>query len=436
MVICNDSDSNTVVCGVLLVTTLYAIFSICVGLLSPVECLNEPCNSEGLDSSVLGFATDFYLAGSLLLFAGCVWWNQLATTNDGSRTTRGSCFCCCSCSSYGCCYGESDNSARKSSCATIWTLVCMSAAYVLGGIGHSVYTNSGFDDNAGQQGFYVTWTVAFTFMTISVEETYRFIQVQQRRQQSIVASSSSLPSSSSTTTISQSTVIPKCLDRFLKVSLGLVVAAWIGVCTGYIWCSVDTSIHVDDPIDTVPPLDENDSRSANTCLQIATVAEASWYCSFSLFWIPTGLCLRRLVRHMNDYCIVTGREAQLQGRRCCTTTTTTTQLMCSATMTMILPWTIGIMLILYAGFAAVATGQDGTDVYANIYGAVVYHYGMLLGYYLFYRVASSLIGNTKNPETKISDCDSRRSRQQSNKPSPSGSGRNTSRDLEYAATPY
>jgi hypothetical protein len=366
--------------GVVIVTLLYAIFTVAVALLSPVECLEEPCNSEGLDSSVLGWATDFYLAASLTVFGLNIWWKSSSSSST-----------CCSCC------GSDDQHQQPNnngSCAAVITLLCMSVAYVLGGIGHSVYTNSGFDDNAGQQEFYIVWAVAFTFQTVSVQQTYRFIQQQ------VSLSSSSLS-------------IPTCLDRFLKVALGLVFISWIVTFTGYIWCVADDSLHVDGAIDTVPPLDENDIDGdvVNACLRMALASELSWYGTFSLFWIPAGLFLRRLVQYNQQ-----------------------PQQLCAATWVMIIPWTFGIMLIVYAGIASVLTGQEGTAVYEKIYGAVVYHYGMLLGYFLFHNIVLSLIENNKGGRKSSSKFDG------DDNSESSGSGRRRSssrksREVDYAV-PY
>lgn len=54
--------------GILCLTLLYLAFVLPIAFLSPVECLDGPCNSEGLDNSVLGWATDFLIALLMALF--------------------------------------------------------------------------------------------------------------------------------------------------------------------------------------------------------------------------------------------------------------------------------------------------------------------------------------------------------------------------------
>jgi hypothetical protein len=57
------------------------------------------------------------------------------------------------------------------------------------------------------------------------------------------------------------------------------------------------------------------------------------------------------------------------------------------------------MLIVYAGVAATVLDVDATEVYGTIYGAVIYHYGMLLGYYLFHNIAYALVMETTSNST-------------------------------------
>lgn len=308
--------------GVILLTVTYVIFALMVGLLAP-ECLDEPCNSEGLDNSILGWATDYWIAAAMFWMGLHLW--------------------CCT--------------PQNVYFSAIWSLWCISVSYVLGGIGHSVYTNSGFDDNAGQQEFYITWAIAFTFMTMSIGTTFRFI-----RQVSAGCST-----------------IGRCWNNFLTASLVLVILAWIATSGGYVWCSTEEDLHVDDTIDTVPPLDEDAVGRVEQCLQLAAVAELTWYSCFSLFWIPAGVILRRTVL-----------ETQLMDKGGEVVSVYGFRVAWAALWVAIIPWTFGIMLIVYAGIAAVATGQEGTAVYEQIFGAVIYHYGMLLGYFFFHNLAYAL----------------------------------------------
>lgn len=112
---------------------------------------------------------------------------------------------------------------------------------------------------------------------------------------------------------------------------------------------------------------------------MAAVAELTWYTCFSLFWIPAGMILRATVL-----------ETQLMEKGGERLTVYGFRSAWACLWMMAIPWTFGIMLIVYAGVVAIATGQEGTQVYEDIYGAVIYHYGMLLGYYFFHNLAYSL----------------------------------------------
>ena len=92
--------------GIMCLTLFYLAFVLLVAFLSPVECLGEPCNSEGLDNSVLGWATDFLIALLMILFGLHLWWlsPQLVFRS------------------------------------AVVALVSMGIAYILGGIGHSIYS--------------------------------------------------------------------------------------------------------------------------------------------------------------------------------------------------------------------------------------------------------------------------------------------------------
>mmetsp|Transcript_20101 Transcript_20101/g.35429 ORF Transcript_20101/g.35429 Transcript_20101/m.35429 type:complete len:388 (+) Transcript_20101:26-1189(+) len=338
--------------GPILLSFSYVLYVILIEYLVPVDCLDEPCNSEGLDNSILGWATDYFIAILITGFG----------LDLCCKTKR---FCCRTVQ------GTEGDATCPSVCPAVLSLWFMGAAYVFGGLGHSVYTNSGFDDNAGQQGFYISWAVSFTFMTLSVEETYRFVR-------SVMA-----PMTSSSS---------RCCRRtglFLNISLVLVIAAWIATAGGYVWCATNEDLHVEGPIDSVPPGggddndnidgEDNDSFVLEQCLQVAAPAEITWYVCFSLFWIPAGMILRSTILEKQQQ-QVGGRQLSVFGF----------PVAWAAIWVSVIPWTFGIMIIVYSGIAAVATGQEATQVYEDIYGAVIYHYGMLLGYFFFHNIVLSL----------------------------------------------
>jgi hypothetical protein len=334
-------------------TILYLVFVLLVEYLAPVECLDEPCNSEGLDNTILGWSTDYYIAFWFFVLPLHILCGN--STNEATEATK-----------------KYNRTVKRNAAAAF---ISMGIAYILGGLGHSVYTNSGFDDNAGQQGFYITWAVAFTFMTLSVERTYRLVRHV------------ALPV----------TTICCNIALFLTVSFWLVVCAWIVTAAGYIWCATENDLHVDNTIDDVPPFgDEDDNATPQQCLQLAAIGEITWYVCFAIFWIPAGISLRTSViqkqQSANDSSssprtlLVYGFPASW-----------------AAIMVSIIPWTFGIMLIVYAGVAATVLDVDATEVYGTIYGAVIYHYGMLLGYYLFHNIAYALLTETTSNSTPTND---------------------------------
>ena len=151
--------------------------------------------------------------------------------------------------------------------------------------------------------------------------------------------------------------------------------AWIATTGGYFWCAAEQDLHVDDPIDEVPAFEDDDEApKLEQCLRMASIAEISWYTTFSLFWIPVGIILRRVILASDEQPRVVYGLSNAW----------------AAMWVAIIPWTFGIMLIVWSGVVASALGVEGTQVYEDIYGAVVYHYGMVLGYFLFHNLAYSL----------------------------------------------
>lgn len=126
--------------GLTILTILYLVIVLVLQYASPVECLFEPCSLEGVDTTVLTFGTDDFLTAILLmglaLHLSCHYW----VVHDAAILTQ-------------------------------WS---MAIAFIFMGIGHSINSNRGFDDNVGEKHFYVTWTIVYALMILSVEETYRW----------------------------------------------------------------------------------------------------------------------------------------------------------------------------------------------------------------------------------------------------------------------
>lgn len=316
--------------GVLILTTVYVGLVVVLVYALPVECLGgTDCNSEGLDNSILGWVTDFWIAIHMILLAIQLQWFV----------------------------------HRPVYRSVVVALASMGVAYILGGLGHSVFTNSGFDDNAGQQGFYITWAFSFTFMTLSVQQVYQFTRQLIERYYAVAFANNA-----------------NCWLRvFLHTAFVMVMLSWMATIGGYFWCATESDIHVSNNLDDVAPIDKEEEESLNTCLQLASAAEISWYCTYSLFWIPVGILLRRIILEQ-------GESTESDQPRLVYGMSNAR----AAILLTIIPWTFGIMLIVYSGLAALALNVEVTQVYETIYGAVIYHYGMLLSYFLLHNIAYSL----------------------------------------------
>lgn len=310
--------------GLVSATALYGIFTVLVALLVEKECLNEPCNSEGLDTTVLGFATDFFIAAGFIALGLHL-------------------YC---------------RSALYTKYAGVWTLVFMGLAYVLGGLGHSIWTNSGYDDNLGQQEYYIAWAVSFSFMTMSVLASFMFVrQIWMFHQEETLAKNKQAR-----------------LELVWNISLVLVILAWVATVTGYVWCATDTDLHTNGAIDEEPELEDDDTLQ--TCLYVAFYGEFSWYLTFSIFWVPTGSLLRRYIRSKPSlaHATIYGMPVQL-----------------AALCLIWIQWTFGIMLIFWVGIVALILDEDGAELYADSYAAVIYHFGMWIHYFLFHNVAIAVL---------------------------------------------
>mmetsp|Transcript_24971 Transcript_24971/g.59360 ORF Transcript_24971/g.59360 Transcript_24971/m.59360 type:complete len:370 (-) Transcript_24971:690-1799(-) len=350
--------------GIVIVTVAYLVVVLITVYTVDIECLQEPCNSEGIDNSVLGFVTDFWISLCFFLFGIHLKWFVSPSKVDPAAWR-----------------------------AQWW----MGIAFCLGGVGHGFFANSGTDDNAGMLGYYIIWAVSFVVLALSVFSVYRFVQNLQRRYKHYLDNGSSTTSSSAATTTTTTR-----WTRFLKVSFALILISTIVVVGGNIWCASQPSLHVDGVIDTVPPIDNEDgddeeSTTTNACLVMGFYGEVVWYVSFALFWIPVAaICRRVILAQSSSETDGNGNDNSNDNSNNDNNANDQPRLVYgflnswAALWIGIIPCTFGIMLIVWAGVVALILGQEATDVYETIYGAVVYHYGMLLSLFFFHNVAYSL----------------------------------------------
>ena len=117
--------------GPLLLTALYVGMVVALEYLSPSECLDDLCQSEAVDNTILNWASDFFLAFWIFIFA-----LQLSYCNDVHKTA-------------------------------ILSQIFMGGAFVAAGVGNWLYPNSGVDDNHGMLGYWIVSIVFAVFFTIS-----------------------------------------------------------------------------------------------------------------------------------------------------------------------------------------------------------------------------------------------------------------------------
>jgi hypothetical protein len=178
--------------GPLLLTALYVGMVVALKYLSPSECLDDLCQSEAVDNTILNWASDFFLAFWIFIFA-----LQLSFSAGDVRKTA------------------------------IFSQILMGGAFVAAGVGNWLYPNSGIDDNHGMLGYWIVSIIFAVFFTISgLGMSYFSLSVSE------------------TTSLS----VPLCA-LVLVLSLS-------GFLTGSIWCAMEPDLQVDEVVDNFEPTDE------------------------------------------------------------------------------------------------------------------------------------------------------------------------------------
>jgi hypothetical protein len=221
--------------GILAVTATYIGLVVALQFLAP-ECLDEPCYSEGVDNSIISWATDFFLALALFGFA-----THLAFA--GSAT-------------------------RKSG---ILAQIFMAGAFTVAGIYHWLYANNGFNDGKGMVGFWIVWMIGSLFFTFSALAHAHFAQETTEKLSKLQK--------------------PCCADRLLGLCQLLIVGCCISNMIGCIWCAASPELRVNDLIDEF-----DDVEDAPTCIRLIMISEVLLYFCYALLWIPTGLLLKAAAR--------------------------------------------------------------------------------------------------------------------------------------------
>lgn len=311
--------------GLICLALLYANAVLVVKLISPNECMEEPCSSEGGDTTTLAWATSFFNA--FIVFA-------LAFQLE--------CF-----------------PTRPVYFTATLVQYCFGFAFVARGLGQSFFANSGFDDNAGQQLFYIVWSTSVLLMTAGIAFGYIFLH-------QIMAQYSSTYK------------LSLCLKSYLQLTFALVVLSGTIAAGGYIWCATDESIHVDGNVDAVEPLVDDAfgvaaGDSLHQCLRIGIAGETFWYFGLALFSLPVSRVVLGVIKSRTD-----------QPRFALGLKNSWVPFLLVA-----VSWTFGAMLVVWMGVASYFI--DSFDTLSQTeYGTVIFNFGMLVTLALWHNLGATM----------------------------------------------
>jgi len=303
--------------GLLLLTALYIGMVAALKYLSPFECLDDLCQSEAVDNTIINWASDFFLAFWIFIFA-----LQLS-------------FC-----------AGSKSAVRKSG---ILTQIFMGGAFVVVGVGHWLYPNSGIDDNHGMLGYWIVWIIFAVFFTISGLGMAHF---------ALSVSENMIP------------VLKRsfCANNFLVLLCEFVlVLSLSGFLTGSIWCSMEPELQVNEVVENFEPTDE-----IHACFQIVNYSVMAMTFTYALMWLPVGFLLKAASQQRPV--IVLGLPTPI-----------------AAILAMVTQWTAGSILLVVLFFTDFFSPEiDYFDAWNTIYGTVLYHWAMLVSLYCLHNLSYGL----------------------------------------------
>ena len=222
--------------GIVGVTVAYGILLFFLRILAP-KCLDKPCESEGVDNTVISWGTDFFVATALFLFA----YHLLVFP----RTAK-------------------DGTPRKSG---ILAQILMSGNFWFLGLNHWFYANNGVNDAKGLPAYWLISLVASFLFTSS-----GLCHAQLARE---IASE-----------ISSSLRVICGLAFISKVFQTCLVLSCFAHMAGCVWCIIHTDIHVAQVIDA---FDDTDDQPFS--IKLVVLSEVALYFSYALLWIPVGILL-------------------------------------------------------------------------------------------------------------------------------------------------
>jgi len=310
--------------GLLLLTALYVGMVVAIQYASPVECFTLEtndlglCQSEAVDNSILNWASDAFVAVTSFALAlhlsVCV-----------------------------------DPTAREIFRSAILAQVFGGGAFVMQGLGHSLYPNSGLDDNRGMLAHWIARILSNIFFVVSAVATAHF---------ALDASSNTNPVLLGRSILAKSWLV-SCCEVVLVLSLA-------GFLTGSIWCSTEADLRTDEIIldgamEQIENEDLFEDQSLHVCFSIAHWSEVAINASYALLWLPVGALLGAASKQRPV--LVMGLPTPI-----------------AAVIATVAQWTAGsLFLVAFAVVDAfVATRQDYFEAWNLVYGTVFYHWAMLV----------------------------------------------------------
>jgi hypothetical protein len=351
------------VCCRFLSVGLISLTAIYVGLIVALEylalpavgadCLDDQCQTEGVDNTIVNWVSDFFIAIFMFLFAIHLAFFQ-TNVDDGY--------------------------VRKSG---ILAQIFMGGAFVLAGIGHWLYPNSGLDDNRGMLGYWIVWIGFSVFFTISSLATAHFGLEAEADRVKVEDDDDNKPwyrwcLFGDDDDDDEHRVPHKC-TKCVPLCQLLLLLSLTGFLVGGAWCSVTSDLLVNGVVDEFEATDE-----IATCLQIMSISGTVLHASYALMWIPIGLLLRAACR--KSPLVLLGLRTPIAAGTC-----------------ILLQWSVGSMLIVYLEFTNfIRNGETSTtlELSNTIYGTVLYHWGMLLTFYCLHNVSCGLTIRPHNSSMK------------------------------------
>lgn len=322
--------------GLLCLTMAYIGMILLLKLYVDRDCMDEECHSEGVDNSIITWSSDFFVAFFCLVFAFHLSIVQTAV--------------------------------RKSA---ILAQVFMGGAFIMSGIGHWMYPNSGLDDNQGLLGYWVVWIGSNIFFTISGLGMAHFALRVTKNVNPVRFN----PCWATSSLDRPGTCFPNVyIVAFCELLLVLALSVFL---TGGVWCSVSSELQVTTIWDEFAPT----TTEINACYSLLKYADFALHVTYALLWLPVGFLLRAAALQWQQ--TILGLPTHIAGGTA-----------------VLLQWSVGSMFPVYLMIAVWIRGEEGesySELWQRIYGSVIYHWAMLLTLYCLHNLAYRL------PEGELED---------------------------------